>query len=155
MAGVVCSYGSLAVGLSLLAQIAAYRTITERALAVALIFAGCAGLLAQKPAVCGGVHEPSLFGTFGLGVAMGFLISPCCSPIVLSLAAMSFRVGIWQTAVLLMAFAAGQLLPSCVMALAPQVLRARAGFVAWREPMQIGTAILSLCLGGYYALLSI
>jgi cytochrome c-type biogenesis protein len=144
----------------------ASRTI-DVILAAALIAGGAHALVRAQPppghedhGVCEGAGEPaksprSIGAVFLLGAASALVISPCCTPVVATIAATTTATGEPLFGALLLAlFGAGHSLPLLITSQAGATLTRRLPLRSYGQASAIVSAVLMLALGGYYAVIA-
>jgi cytochrome c biogenesis protein CcdA len=152
---VYAAFGAIATLLGLAAQLSTY---TYWILAALLGLAGLISLWradapcvhAQVPAANGSVG-----GAFLLGSAFGLVISPCCAPVAVAIAAYAASSGKFgYGALLLSCFALGHALPILGAGLGAQSVSAVLQRYTVRQAASVVSAALMLALGIYYAVLA-
>ena len=129
-------YGALALGLG----VSAWRTL-------------------RAPAACNGHRAApgprSVGGAFLLGASFGTIVSPCCTPVFVALAAatMSLNNFAYRT-MLLFAFAVGHAAPVAAIALGGERIGTVFQVDALKVPLQVISGALLLALAAYYAVLA-
>jgi len=150
----------------LLGRLGAASQTLDIVLAAALIVGGVHALVRAEPhahehdaageaAAAPTESRRSIGAVFLLGAASALVVSPCCTPVVATIAAMTTSTGEPLFGALLLAlFGAGHALP---LLLAGQVGAALTRWMPLRSHAQapaIVSAVLMLALGGYYALIA-
>jgi cytochrome c biogenesis protein CcdA len=158
-AGVVAAYVVIASAAGAVASLWGTSRVAYAALAAALAAAGVATLVRARGTGCAHAPEPlravSVGGTFLAGAASALVVSPCCTPAVALLAALTMTSGrALDGTALVAAFACGHALPLAAVALAGDrvagVLRRTA---AVQAPAIVAGTIL-LALGAFYGVLA-
>ncbi|HEV7179964.1 MAG TPA: cytochrome c biogenesis protein CcdA [Candidatus Baltobacteraceae bacterium] len=157
--GLIGSTTAVALGASAVFRLAPWSNYVYWALALGLAFFGVQTLGSDERDACdhhrSGGSRLSLGGAFLAGASFAFVLSPCCTPVLLSLASLCAASGSHARAVtILAAFAAGHALPLAAAALGAE--HVRAFFIRRRAgvPVRIVGGALMLALGGYYAVLA-
>ena len=120
-------------------------------LAISFVVSGCCALfIADRSSA-----SVSTGSNFALGATMGCLISPCCTPALISCIMLGYAGGAWLTALYLIAFAAAQMLPAVALGLGYTSFTRRLPGEITTEALSVASAIFSLALGAYYALLCV
>ena len=159
VAGLAAAYASFGVFASSIGRITDLSPYIYGAVALGLACAGIATLLRQ-PSGCVG-HAPlvsanaSLGRSFLFGASFAFVISPCCTPIVIAILAYCTNIhSVAYAASLLGFFAVGHALPMFILS---GSIGAISGFARRRhldEPLKIVGGTLMLALSGYYLCLA-
>lgn len=157
LAGLIGAYASFGFAVALLAGAFAHSSAVYGVVAAALFIGGCAAI--ARP---GDEHDahgrdkavPALGGVFLLGASFAFVVSPCCTPLVVAI--LGFASGLGRPlegAALLALFALGHAAPLILCggtaARAAALLRRR----ALTQAASVAGGGLMLGLAGYYALL--
>lgn len=152
-AGLVAGYCIVGLGSAVLAAIVRHSMAFYVVLAGLLCVAGISMLLRDR-VQCGHSAERAgaRSGTFLMGASFAFVVSPCCTPVVLAVGTLSATP--LYAAVLMAAFAAGHGVPMLAAMLGSQAVRQRlrSGIVERIAASFSGTLLLAL--GAYYAVLA-
>ncbi len=144
----------LAYGTVKLAAVAAASSYVYGVLAAALAFSGIRALIDADR--CGCTHKAlrlPLGGAFFLGTAMTLVISPCCTPVIVSIGAIAAGTGRTFAGLLIVAFLAGHLFPLIVAGFGTNGVRRALELRSFAMPVQVVAGALALAMSGYYALL--
>jgi cytochrome c biogenesis protein CcdA len=155
--GLVAAYAAFGAAASLLGQMRALQAWIYAVVAIAAIVGGAWQLVAARPHVHGEPHvgtAPSLPGVALLGASFAFVVSPCCTPLVVAIAAYAANAADpWYGVALLATFALGHAVPLFVTALGGVRFGRFLGRVVHAQAVGIVSGALMLGLGAYYALL--
>jgi cytochrome c-type biogenesis protein len=165
VAGLIGAFMALGYVAGLLGTLWYWSSTIDAVLAVGLIGGGCIALVRAEAhhntqhSCAGSSARParhrSLGAIFLLGAASAFVISPCCTPVVMTVAATLTAIGKPLAGVVLLAsFAAGHALPLFFAGSVGTLVRR---IVPLRVPAQapaIVGAVLMLALGIYYGVLA-
>jgi cytochrome c biogenesis protein CcdA len=163
--GLVCAYVALGVAAGAIGALWAASAALYAGMAAALAVSGVVTL-----ARAGGdshrhearSHEPrhgergaSLGGVFLLGASSAFVVSPCCTPVVAGIAALTMTSGHGADGVaLLAAFACGHALPVLAAGACGTRLSAALRRVATSQAPSVVAGSLMLALAAYYGVLA-
>jgi len=156
--GLAAADMTIALGASVVFALTRYATLVYALLALGLLFSGVRSLLGDDDHACAHPHHASgssLGGAFVIGCSFALVISPCCTPIVTSLAmlASSSHQPVF-TALVLMSFIAGHALPLVAAGCGAKK------FTAWCQrlpivaPVKLVSGALMVAMAGYYAVLA-
>ncbi len=156
--GLTLSTTVIAVTTSVLLSIMRYSQVVYIVLAIAMAAFGVRALLDDREHTCaqlGQVENHSLGAALLLGSSFGFVLSPCCTPMLAALAELSagkFNAG--YTLLVLASFALGHAIP--LIAASVGVGNVRPLFVGTRMQHAANTVsgALMIALAGYYAVLA-
>jgi cytochrome c-type biogenesis protein len=160
--GLVAAYASFGLVGSLLGEVRALQTAIYALVACAAFVGG----VRQLVVVGAHAHEhacdahaphgttPSLGGAALLGASFAFVVSPCCTPLVVALVAYAGNVGSPSAAAaLLAAFALGHALPLFAVAFGGARIGRIVGRVANAQAVAVVSGALLIGLGAYYGLM--
>ena len=167
--GMLVAFMTLGFGAGALGAITTSASLVYALLAAGLILSGFYVLVQAVPAADGPatcctipIDEParslvrrSLGGVFLMGAASALVISPCCTPVVGTIAATSAAIGKPLVgAALLACFTIGHAAPLIVAGGMTTRLRRFDRLRPGRQAAAIVSGVLMLALGGYYGLLA-
>jgi cytochrome c-type biogenesis protein len=155
LAGLIGAYASFGFAATLLAGAFVHSSLVYAAVASALFAGGCVTIARCRhrhgEVAVGG---PGLGGIFLLGASFAFVVSPCCTPLVIAI--LEFASGLGRPlygAMLLALFALGHAAPLVLCGGAAAHAAAMLRRVALSQAASIVSGGLMLGLAGYYALL--
>jgi cytochrome c biogenesis protein CcdA len=156
--GLICAHASLVFGASVLLRAEHGSRVIYGVLAAASLSLGLWTLVrSHGGACCNHVEQrvrAPLGGTFLSGAALGFVVSPCCTPMIAAMAALSAASGGGALMATFAAFALGQVVPLAVIAAGyDRAARAVQRFGA-RGSVAVVNGALLVAVGGYYGLLA-
>lgn len=156
--GLIGCYAAFGAVGTLLARAVHLSSYSYGVLAVALAVSGAVKLLRGKN-VCDGRHDDAVTGSAGgallLGAWFAFVVSPCCTPLIVGIVGYTSSAGdpLYGSA-LLACFGLGHALPLFPVAIgASSISRALSGH-AVRQAAAVVSATLMIALGAYYAVLA-
>jgi cytochrome c-type biogenesis protein len=156
--GLIGAYLVLGYTAGWLGSIRSLATIIDWIMAGALIVAGAIMLWRAEPsgkATCGRTHDMPAGAPLLLGAASAFVVSPCCTPMLVAIVSTASELGRpLAGAAILACFAIGHALPLFLVG-TPAAFAGRirlTGIAAQSLPV-VGGALL-LCLGAYYGALA-
>jgi cytochrome c biogenesis protein CcdA len=150
--GAGATVASASVIMALVAHVAAIDAIV----ALALIVFGIATLV-RDPHRCEGAHvrDARSSGAFALGAVSAFVVSPCCTPLIVAFAGLgAFARDPWYAAASLGAFALGHAAPLLLAGIAGATLAAPLRALAASAAPAVVSGSLTIALGAYYAVLA-
>ena len=155
--GLVLSSVALAAGVSFATNVWRLSGIVYTLLSAALALFGMRCLFVDSPSRC--IHgtrrdSSSIGAAFLLGSSFAFVVSPCCSPFIATLAVLAGSGGsaLFSLSVLA-AFAAGHALPLLIAGCSAKSVRTFIEVRSLSASTSIVSGGLSLALAAYYALL--
>lgn len=159
--GLLCAYVLVGYVAGLLGSLSILSSAIYALLATSLCVGGIVTLVRATPEVpphpCprgGTTLRGSLGGTFLLGAASAFVISPCCTPVLASVALIATASGqAHYGALLLASFSVGHALPLFLTGAVGTFVRDRFGNLGSRQAPAIVAGTLMLALSIYYGLL--
>ncbi|MDQ2864684.1 MAG: hypothetical protein M3R51_00515 [Candidatus Eremiobacteraeota bacterium] len=158
IAGLVASSIGTALSLSLLLRLERNSTSIYCVLAVVLAACGLRVLLSANESACEGHaawRPSSIGGALLLGGSFGMLVSPCCTPIFVALAAVgSAANGAYFCVLLVLSFALGHAMPLLAAACGGQNIRHSFERTYARVPIAVVSGSLMLGIAAYYAVLA-
>ncbi|MGZ3499202.1 MAG: cytochrome c biogenesis CcdA family protein [Vulcanimicrobiaceae bacterium] len=159
VAGLTAAYTCFGVAFSLLGRLASLSHAIYWCVAAALCVGGVATIWREKPA-CSHAGErrgvsPSLGGAFLLGAACAFVVSPCCTPLLVGILAYTSEAGDpLYGALLLGLFAVGHAAPVIAAGLGASAAGSFLKRYAMTQAAAVVAGALMLALAGYYAVLA-
>ncbi len=156
IAGLVLVYASFAAMTNLLRTVADYSAWIYAVVAMSMGVAGCIALW-REPDSCRHVkHVDAHAGSaFVLGSSFALVVSPCCTPIVVAIAAYAAAGGsVPYAAVVLACFGLGHALPLVAATFGADALSGLFERRALRHAADVLSGALMLSLAAYYAVLS-
>lgn len=159
VAGLAAAYASFGVFASAIGRITELSPYIYGAVAFGLASAGIATLFRRSNGCVGRTlpvsANASLGRSFLFGASFAFVISPCCTPIVMAILAYCTNIhSIAYAAGLLALFAVGHALPMFILSGSVGTISAFAHRLHLEEPLQIIGGSLMLALSGYYLCLA-
>jgi thiol:disulfide interchange protein DsbD len=159
--GLVCAYVALGVAAGAIGALWAASAPLYTLLAVALAVSGVVTLARagggshSHCAVRHGERNASSGGIFLLGASSAFVVSPCCTPVVAGIAALTMSSGHGADGVfVLAAFACGHALPVLAAGALSTRLSAALRRIATSQAPSIVAGSLMLALAAYYGVLA-
>lgn len=152
--GLTTGYCMLGLGSAVVVGVVRHSAVFYAVLAIVLCISGAYVLLRER-AHCGHAQtyrELSSGAAFVSGASFAFVISPCCTPIVIALASLSATPG--YAASLMAAFAAGHGVPMLAAMMGAQTLRSRVHTDGVLRASSSISGTLLVALGAYYAVLA-
>ncbi|MDQ2871523.1 MAG: cytochrome c biogenesis protein CcdA [Candidatus Eremiobacteraeota bacterium] len=158
VAGLAAAYSAFGAISSLLGRFAVLSHAMYWAIAGALLVGGCASLWKGAPE-CGHASAPkgasSFGGAFLLGASFAFVVSPCCTPLLLAILAYSNAMGDPAYGSLLLAsLALGHAAPVLAVGLGASATGTFVERLALKQGTAVVSAALMLALAGYYLVLA-
>jgi cytochrome c biogenesis protein CcdA len=150
--GAGLGYASLALGLHFMQCVLASNDMILRLVAVASICVGLCGVLSGAPQNECANHQSYPISALALGFSTALVISPCCSPVLMMLAATNTQIE--SSFAQLAAFCCGQYIPIVFLALVGLPKYVSFDPQKMYAATHLFRSIMSLALGGYYALLA-
>lgn len=166
--GLIGAFMLLGLGAGILGSVVGLSTPLYAVLAAGLIAAGLVTIVRARPAVgpaacCGTGRRPpgvpalrhrSYGGIFLMGAVSALVVSPCCTPVIASIVALSSAIGRPLLGSLALAsFALGHALPLCFAGSVTTYVRRCVSIRIGAQAPAIVTGALMLALGAYYGLL--
>jgi len=156
--GIVLATIALGAGASVVLTLVAHVATIDAIVASALIVFGIA-TLARDPHRCDDAHAHShdgrSSGAFVLGAASAFVVSPCCTPLIVAFAGLgTFARDPWLAAASLGAFALGHAAPLLLGGIAGAAFAAPLRALAATAAPAVVSGSLTIALGAYYAVLA-
>lgn len=154
VAGLLACYALLATTASLIGAVASFSRIIYLTLAAGFLVFGVQALIVRKS--CGHTHvRPSSGATVLSGGALGFVLSPCCTPVVALMASVGISSGTFATSLLsALVFCVGHVAPLATIGLGVGTARRLAPVRGLNAAAATVSAGLSLALAAYYGLLA-
>jgi cytochrome c-type biogenesis protein len=153
--GLLTCYALLAAMASLIGQLAAFSRIVYIVLALGFFAFGLQALLVRRSCAHASRTQASSAGALLSGTALGLVLSPCCSPVIVMLAAVGASSGSLATSLsAALAFAAGHVAPLVTIGFGFSAVER---FAPVRVLSGAGTTIssgLAIALAAYYGLLA-
>jgi cytochrome c biogenesis protein CcdA len=154
--GIVVATVALGAGASVIMALVAHVAAIDAIVALALIVFGIATLV-RDPHRCEGAHvrDARSSGAFALGAVSAFVVSPCCTPLIVAFAGLgAFARDPWYAAASLGAFALGHAAPLLLAGIAGATLAAPLRALAASAAPAVVSGSLTIALGAYYAVLA-
>ncbi len=155
--GLALSYALIAGSAALLLRVTALSTWLYTALAALLVWCGMRMLIddGMKCAHRAASQRPPYGSALLSGVSFAFVASPCCTPIVASIAGIAaLSDAHWFGLTVAIGFALGHAAPLAVASICAVRIRALMHANSWQLPVSVVGGSVMLALGGYYALLA-
>jgi cytochrome c-type biogenesis protein len=154
--GLCLSYTLIAASSALFSRVTALSMWVYAALAALLAWNGLRTLIVgERACVHGATGAGSCGSAFVSGASFAFVASPCCTPIVASVAGIAgLNDAHWFGLGVAAAFALGHAVPVILASLGAAGARVVGLSHAWRLPLSVVGGGVMLALGGYYALLA-
>lgn len=151
--GLTAGYCILGLGSSVLAALVRHSIAFYVALAALLFFSGLR-LLMREHTSCSGSSTPRRApgGTFLLGTSFAFVVSPCCTPIVLAVGTLSPAPA--YAASIMAVFAAGHGVTMLAAVTGAQALQQRLRAAVLERASGLFSGTLLIALSAYYAVLA-
>lgn len=155
VAGLVLCYGVLAVTASFIGTLVAFSPLIYLGLAACFLYVGLRALAVRQSCTHQRQQDRSAGRALLTGGALGLVVSPCCTPIVATMAGVASVSGSpLASFTVALAFALGHIAPLASVGLGlPWSARLAAGPELQSASSVIGAGI-SLALAGYYGLLA-
>lgn len=155
-AGLVMTYAGFGAIAGLLSGAAHYTHAFYAALAAGCLLAGAATLLRDTGAHrCLPNVKGSVGGAFLFGAAFAFVVSPCCTPVLMAVLAYGAQSGDTRNVYLLLAaFALGHASPVFAAALLAERVREISARIAASDALRVVTGGLLLSMSAYYGCLA-
>lgn len=153
--GLALSYTLIAASATLFLRVSAFSAWTYMALGTLLVWSGMRMLIAGEHALVHGASSRSSSCGSALltGASFAFVASPCCTPIVASIAGIAgLSDAHWFGLSVAAAFAIGHASPLVLASICAS--RVHVHMQPWRLPLSVVGGSVMLSLGGYYALLA-
>lgn len=147
-------YMAIASAGSFVVQLAQFSSAIYWGLAVTLVISGVRALWNNDAHFCTArpVLQKSLGGAFLLGASTSIAISPCCTPILVAIGALSSTTGTSGIIGLTLAYAIGHTAPALALFMLANAVQLP-GF-AYQHAAGTVTAGITIALGLYYAVLA-
>ena len=155
--GLACVYALFGTAVALINRAVAFSSVTYAAVAVALA-AGAVVTLWRGHHECSNARSRSIGGAsaaFLLGASFALVLSPCCAPLALGIAAYASASGdpIYG-AELLACFGLGHALPIFGAAIGANKVMRLVGRISMQAAAEVVSATLMLALSAYYGILA-
>jgi cytochrome c-type biogenesis protein len=160
IAGLACSYAAIASSAALFGKMLAASTWIYVILALVLSYQGLRTIALASRHTCGALARarsiaPSAGCAFVSGASYAFVVSPCCTPLVVSIAGIAGSSGSYLFGIVAaLAFALGHATPLLVCGLVTRLAAMFENRVQLRLAGSMVGGSVMLALGGYYALLA-
>ena len=152
-AGVVVAYVAIGSALGAIATLTAISPFVDAAMAAAFVAAGVF-VLARSPHACANERRGATSGPFLLGVTSSLVVSPCCTPVIGSIAGLVVLGGrTLEGAAFLACFALGHVAPVFAAAFGSRRMIALPALAARTDIAGAGAVVggtLMLALGAFY-----
>lgn len=152
--GATAGYVLLGFGVQAFAPLVAGSRFAYLVLAIALALGGAGALLREGASHPDGCARASVPGVCAVGAASVLIVSPCCTPVVLAVAAAGTAGGALHAGAALLAFAGGHLAPLLACAALGERGADAIGRVAGSDATATIAGALMLALAAYYGILA-
>lgn len=156
--GLACAYACFGVFAALVARLALISSYIYLVVAIALAAGGIRTLYSAHPSSCRHAKNASsnaLGSSFFLGASFAFVLSPCCTPLVMGILTFVSATGdVLYAAALLAVFAIGHAAPLIAASTGVRALQPLFSRFAFQSGMSLISAALMLALAGYYLCLT-
>ncbi len=154
--GIVIVTVAIGAGAGVVAMLVAHVAAIDALVAIALIAFGIATVV-REPHACHAERAPArrASGAFALGAASAFVISPCCTPLIVAFAGLgAFDRDPLFAAAYLAAFALGHAAPLLCAGIVGHALATPLRALAATAAPAVVSGALTIALGCYYGLLA-
>jgi thiol:disulfide interchange protein DsbD len=153
--GIVVATLALGAGAGVVMALVAHVATIDAMVACALIVFGIA-TLAREPHACAvHAHDARTSGAFALGAASAFVVSPCCTPLIVAFASLgTFGRDPAFAVASLGAFALGHAAPLLLAGVAGSFVATPLRALSATAAPAVVSGSLTLALGAYYAVLA-